>query len=252
MYINIFSPLFYSLFLFLIGCPAETEEMPLNISGDVVQSIDHDSWDSLLKKYVDDSGNVDYKNFKNDLDPLNKYLEHLAKNPIANSATKEQRLAYYINLYNAGTVQLILENYPIESIKDIFRPWGKDWVMIGDEEYSLGEIEHDMLRKMNEPRIHFAINCASFSCPKLLNEAFTASKMEQQLEEATSNFIKDPTKNKITENLVELSKIFKWYKGDFTEKNSLIDYINKYSDKEISNDSEIDYLTYDWRLNEKQ
>ena len=217
-----------------------------------VETLDHSSWDTLLKKYVDDAGNVDYKNFKNDFDQLNNYLDHLAKNPIANNATKEQRLAYYINLYNAGTVQLILENYPLESIKDIFRPWGKDRVMIGEDDYSLGEIEHDMLRKMNEPRIHFAINCASFSCPKLLNEAFTATKIEEQLEETTSSFINDPTKNKITANSVELSKIFKWYKGDFTEKNSLIDYINKYSEKELSKDSEIDYLTYDWRLNEKQ
>jgi hypothetical protein len=251
MYINIFSPLFYSLFLFLVGCPSETE-IPLNISGNVVPSINHDNWDSLLKKHVDDSGNVDYKNFKNDFDQLLGYLDYLAKNPISNTAQKEERLAYYINLYNAGTVQLILENYPLESIKDIFRPWGKDRLMIGEDDYSLGEIEHDMLRKMNEPRIHFAINCASFSCPKLLNEAFTASKIEEQLEEATSSFINDSFKNKITANSVELSKIFKWYKGDFTEKNSLIDYVNKYSDKEISKDSEIDYLTYDWRLNEKQ
>jgi len=251
MHINLFSPLFYGLFLFLVGCPSETE-MPLNISGDIVQSINHDNWDSLLKKYVDDSGNVDYKNFKNDLGQLLGYLDYLAKNPISNTAQKEERLAYYINLYNAGTVQLILENYPLESIKDIFRPWGKDRLMIGDKEYSLGEIEHDILRKMKEPRIHFAINCASFSCPKLLNEAFTASKMEEQLEKATSNFINDPSKNNISPKSVELSKIFKWYKGDFTEKNSLVDYINKYSDKEVSKDSEINYLTYDWRLNEKQ
>ena len=251
MHLNIFSQLFCSLFLFLVVCPSETE-MPLQISGNVLQSINHDNWDSLLKKYVDGSGNVDYKNFKNDIDQLQDYLDYLAKNPISNAAQKEERLAYYINLYNAGTVQLILENYPLESIKDIKRPWGKDWLMVGDEEYSLGEIEHDLLRKMNEPRIHFAINCASFSCPKLLNEAFIAPKMEEQLEKATSSFINDPTKNKITAISVELSKIFKWYEGDFTEKSSLIDYINKYSDKEISNDSEIDYLTYDWRLNEKQ
>lgn len=217
-----------------------------------VKTLDHTSWDILLKKYVDDNGNVDYKNFRNDDDKLNNYLDYLAKNPISNTAKKEERLAYYINLYNAGTVQLILENYPLESIRDIFRPWGKDKVMIGADKYSLGEIEHDVLRKMNEPRIHFAINCASFSCPKLSNEAFTASKMEEQLEEATSNFINDQTKNKITANSVALSKIFNWYKGDFTGKNTLIDYINKYSDKEISKDSEIDYLTYDWRLNEKR
>ncbi|MBT8315409.1 MAG: DUF547 domain-containing protein, partial [Maribacter sp.] len=183
---------------------------------------------------------------------LKDYLDYLAKNPISATASKEERLAYYINLYNAGTVQLILENYPLESIKDIFRPWGKDRVKIGDYTYSLGEIEHDVLRKMNEPRIHFAINCASFSCPKLLNEAFTASNVEQLLDKATYDFINDPSKNILSHNAIELSKIFKWYKGDFTEGNTLIDYLNKYSDIDISNDSEIHYLTYDWRLNEKR
>ena len=238
------------LFFFLISCFGQKpSEVHYENS---VETLDHTSWDMLLKKYVDDNGNVNYKSFKNDADKLNNYLDHLAKNPISNVAKKEERLAYYINLYNAGTVQLILENYPLESIRDIFRPWGKDKVLIGDDKYSLGEIEHDVLRKMNEPRIHFAINCASFSCPKLSNEAFTVSRMEEQLEEATSSFINDPTKNKISANSVELSKIFKWYKGDFTGKNTLIDYINKYSDKEISKNSEIDYLTYDWRLNEKR
>lgn len=251
MHIKIVSSYFYSLFLFLANCPLEAD-IPIPISGKVVQSLSHDKWDQLLKKYVDGHGNVDYKNFKNDVDQLNNYLEYLAKNPISNTAQKEERLAYYINLYNAGTVQLILENYPLQSIKDIFRPWGKDRVMIRDDDYSLGEIEHDILRKMDEPRIHFAINCASFSCPKLLNEAFTASELELQLENVTSNFINDTTKNKITANSVELSKIFKWYKGDFSEYNSLIDYVNKYSDIKILANPEINYLTYDWRLNERR
>ena len=251
MHINIVSSFFYSLFLFLANCPLEAD-IPIPISGNVVQSLSHDKWDQFLKKYVDDQGNVDYKNAKHDAGQLNKYLDYLASNPISNTAQKEERLAYYINLYNAGTVQLILENYPLVSIKDIFRPWGKDRLMIGDDDYSLGEIEHDILRKMDEPRIHFAINCASFSCPKLLNEAFTASKMELLLEKATSNFINDTTKNKISSNSIGLSKIFKWYKGDFSEKNSLIDYINTYSHVEISPNPKIKYLTYDWRLNEKR
>jgi len=237
-------------FFLLISCFGQNPSQ-VNYENSV-ETLDHALWDILLKKYVDDNGNVDYRNFKNDADKLNKYLDHLAKNPISNTAQKEERLAYYINLYNAGTVQLILENYPLESIKDIFRPWGKDRVMIGDDKYSLGGIEHDVLRKMNEPRIHFAINCASFSCPKLSNEAFTASKMEEQLEKATSSFINDPSKNNITANSVGLSKIFKWYKGDFTGKNALIDYINNYSDIELLADSEINYITYDWRLNEKR
>lgn len=216
------------------------------------ETVDHTSWDILLKKYVDDPGNVDYIGFKQDTRLLDNYLDYLAKNPVANTASKEERLAYYINLYNAGTVQLILDHYPLKSIKDIFRPWGKDRVKVGNENYSLGEIEHDILRKMDEPRIHFAINCASFSCPRLLNEAYSASKLEDQLERATSHFINDPSKNIITPTTVELSKIFKWYGDDFTEKYSLIDYVNLYADIKISRDSKIIYLIYDWGLNEKR
>ena len=178
-----------------------------------------------MRKYVDGQGNVDYKGLAYDGEQLNTYLEYLAKNPIAKSAPKEKQLAYYINLYNAGTVQLILEHYPLKSIKDIFRPWGKDRIKIGDESFSLGEIEHDILRKMNEPRIHFAINCASFSCPKLLNKAFSASTMEEQLNRAAFDFINDSSKNKISSNTVAISKIFKWYKDDFTEENNLTEYL---------------------------
>ncbi|MBD0851628.1 DUF547 domain-containing protein [Maribacter arenosus] len=217
-----------------------------------VETIDHTSWDHLLKKYVDNHGNVDYKEFKQDRQRLDDYLVYLAENPIADTASAEEQLAFYINLYNAGTVQLILDHYPLKSIKDIFRPWGKDRIKIGSETYSLGEIEHDILRNMDEPRIHFAINCASYSCPRLLNEAFSASKIEKQLEKATSQFINDPSKNNIKRNAVALSKIFKWYNDDFTNKNSLIDFVNKYADIEILQDVDIDYLTYDWGLNEKR
>ena len=103
---------------------------------------------------------------------------------------------------------------------------------------------------MEEPRIHFAINCASFSCPRLFNGAYTASQMEEQLQKATIEFINDPSKNKIEKNKVQLSKIFRWFKGDFTKNGSLIDYVNRYSDIEISKTSKIGYLMYDWGLNE--
>jgi hypothetical protein len=215
-----------------------------------VDTIDHSLWDGLLKKHVDNEGLVDYAKFRNDGASLKVYLDHLAENPISHTATKEERLAYYINLYNAGTVHLILENYPLKSIKDIFRPWGKDRLFIGDKEYSLAEIEHGILRKMDEPRIHFAINCASFSCPKLRNEAYKAIEMEAQLEKATIDFINDSSKNKISKDLVQLSKIFKWYKGDFNENGSLIDYLNRYSHISLSDGAKITFLNYDWRLNE--
>ncbi|NNK18760.1 MAG: DUF547 domain-containing protein [Maribacter sp.] len=237
-------------FFLLLNCYAQQAANTAHVNS--VETVNHSLWDILLKKHVDDQGNVDYSSFKNDVKLLNDYLDHLAQNPISNAAEKEERLAYYINLYNAGTVQLILQNYPLESIKDITRPWDKERLMIGEKAYSLGEIEHGILRKMEESRIHFAINCASYSCPKLLNSAFTASKMEEQLEAVTLNFINDPSRNKISLNAVELSKIFKWYKGDFTDKLSLIDYLNKYSDIKILSNAEMKYLTYDWRLNEKR
>ncbi len=224
---------------------------PLQISGPKsVLTVDHSLWDSLLKKHVDQEGRVDYANFKIDRAALKVYLDHLAENPISHTAAKDERLAYYINLYNAGTVQLILENHPLNSIKDIFRPWGKDRLFIGKEEYSLGEIEHGILRKMNEPRIHFAINCASFSCPKLLNEAYIAKNMDAQLERASSDFINDLSKNKISKDFVQLSKIFKWYKRDFNGNGSLVDYLNVYSQISILDGAKITFLNYDWHLNE--
>jgi len=241
--------LFIVPFFLLCGCYGQSTQP--NFYKGSNQSVDHLAWDILLKKYVDDKGNVNYKEWKTEKGELIEYLDYLAKNPISNTAKKEEQLAYYINLYNAGTVQLILENYPLKSIKNIFRPWGKNRLIIGNETYSLGKIEHDILRRMNEPRIHFAINCASFSCPKLINEAYVASKMNEQLEEVTTQFINDSTKNNITENSIHLSKIFKWYKGDFDQQKGLIEYLNVYSNFEIKLNTEIDYLTYDWSLNEK-
>lgn len=210
----------------------------------------HHSWDLLVKKFVENDGNVNYRGFKGKEVELKKYLEYLSRFTPSVAWTQNEKLAYYINLYNAGTVALILENYPVKSIKDIKSPWGKARLRIGEDRVSLGHIEHRILRKMNEPRIHFAINCASYSCPKLLNEAYTADNMEKQLQAATFHFVNDTSKNKITENSLELSAIFKWYKRDFTEKRSLISYLQPYTNVSLKKDTKISYLPYDWRLNE--
>ncbi len=215
------------------------------------QKADHKSWDSLLKKYVDEDGFVDYEGFKNNQEQLIDYLNYLSKNIPDESWTIQEQLAFYINLYNAATVNLILNNYPTESIKDISKPWGKLIIKLGEESFSLGDIEHNILRKMNEPRIHFAINCASYSCPNLLNEAFTASKIEEQLERVSYSFI-NGNKNDISEENPNLSKIFKWYKKDFNlDGDNLISFINKYSSIKINADADIDYKDYNWNLNEK-
>ncbi len=215
-------------------------------------SIDHNIWDRLLNSFVDDNGNVNYIGFKKESGTLNQYLEQLGSNTVNEDWSREKKLTYYINLYNAATVKLILDNYPLASITDIPKPWDKKWIKYGGELISLGEIEHKILRKMNEPRIHFAINCASFSCPKLLNAAYTEDKLDKQLDMAAKAFINDPSHNVISENKVQLSRIFKWYKKDFEKNGSLILYLNQYLKSSISPDTKIEYIKYNWNLNESK
>lgn len=148
------------------------------------------------------------------------------------------------------TLDLIISNYPTESIKDIKNPWEqKNWSING-KPISLEEIEHEILRKMNEPRIHFGINCASFSCPQLPNEAFTTQKVNQQLKKLAIQFVNDSKRNKISADRVEVSKIFRWFKEDFTKNGDLIDFLNKYSTLKINKNARVKYMDYDWELNE--
>ena len=141
----------------------------------------HERWDKQLKKFVSETGKVNYNSWKNSIYDVESYLEALKDHPPQEFWPKNDIMAYWINAYNVLTVQLILQNYPLKSIKDLKDPWGRKVIEIEGKSYSLGDIEHEVLRKMNEPRIHFAINCASVSCPKLLNEAFNSLKLEQQL-----------------------------------------------------------------------
>ena len=223
----------------------------LNSYGHETNVVDHSAWDKLLKKYVADNGDVDYKGFKNDSEVLNTYIDYLSTKVPSEHWSKQEKLAYFINVYNANTVKLIIDNYPIKSIKDIQSPWSINRIKIGDGNFSLSDIEHNILRKMNEPRIHFAINCASKSCPRLMNVAYTSENVESLLENAAKAFINNPDKNKLSENSVQLSKNFKWYKEDFTKNGNLIDYINQYSNLKIHKDAIISYLEYDWSLNEQ-
>ncbi len=215
-----------------------------------VSMVDHSLWGSLLKKYVDEDGNVNYNGFKTDIADLKAYLSQLSNNAPTATWSKEEKLAYYINLYNAATVKLIVDNYPVKSIKDIPKRWKKKWISVGDEITSLNDIEHKVLRKMDEPRIHFAINCASYSCPKLLNAAFTPQSMERLLSKTAVDFINDKKRNRFENGTAQLSKIFQWFKSDFTQKTSLLEYINIYLENPTPKDSKIEYLDYDWSLNE--
>lgn len=245
------------LFLPLISCgntiqgtPAIAYGNPETKPAGELKNGDHTKWQALLQKHVSKEGKVSYKGFQKDQKELTLYLNELAKNMPAKSWSKNAILAYWINVYNAFTVQLILDNYPVKSIKDINDPWGQKFFVLGTKKYSLEEVEHEILRKMDEPRIHFAINCASFSCPNLLNEAYLEDTLDEQLALASKSFINDKTKNTITSEKVEISSIFDWFSGDFTKKGNLIDFLNKYSSVKINSNAKISHKEYNWNLNE--
>jgi hypothetical protein len=203
----------------------------------------------MLEKYVDTLGQVDYQNWLTEKDQLDAYLQTLEKLPPLEQASKEAKLAYWINAYNALTVQLILENYPLKSIRDLDKPWDTICFQLKGKSYTLGAIEHEILRKMNEPRIHFAINCASASCPQLLNQAYREKQLETQLTERTRVFLMDTTKNKLQTDRIELSRIFLWFGNDFGSKEERLEFISNYSGMNLER-PKIDYLPYDWSLNE--
>lgn len=214
------------------------------------EDFDHSVLNELLSNHVSSTGKVDYTGFMADRKTLRSYINSLGNNMPTDSWTRESKLAYWINAYNAMTIDLILRNPGIKSIKDIKNPWSRRLWKLGTTWYNLDEIEHQILRKMNEPRIHFAIVCASVSCPKLQNKTFTALDLDNQLTKATREFLSDPTKNYLSYNKLELSKIFKWFSKDFNQDQTMIDFLNAYSDIEIWQKASIRYKNYDWNLND--
>ena len=216
----------------------------------ITEVFDHSIFNNLLQKFVTDQGNVNYNGFRNERTTLRNYIDSLGDNMPDDSWSKEDKLAYWINAYNALTIDLILQNPGLNSIKDIDKPWNQRLWKLGNKWYNLDEIEHQILRKMNEPRIHFAIVCASESCPKLQNEAFTAENLETLLTKSTKEFLSDTSKNEISPNKLKLSKIFKWFSKDFKQNGSLIDFLNMYSEVQISADASKSFKDYNWDLNE--
>jgi len=226
--------------------------------------ISHESWTNLLKKNVGSDGMVDYKGFIAEKNQLQSYLELLSKNPPSKSWSENDKIAYWLNAYNAFTVKLIIDNYPVNSIKDlgpdnqiifINTPWDKKFFSIGKKKMTLNNIEHRILRNsFKEPRIHFALNCASISCPALRNEAYNGTTLDTQLTEQAIAFLSDTARNQPNADHPKLSSIFNWYGGDMKKwsKLSLIEYINRYSPVKINEKANIDYLKYDWNLNDKK
>ncbi|MGV3641570.1 MAG: DUF547 domain-containing protein [Adhaeribacter sp.] len=222
--------------------------------------VPHSRLTTLLKKHVSPAGAVNYKGLVKDSVQLNQYLKLLSDNPPQKSWSRDEQLAYWINAYNAFTLQLIIRNYPLKSIKDIGSkvkipfvntPWDIKFIRIGKETFDLNNIEHGILReKFKEPRIHFAIVCASVSCPRLLNEAYEGKQVQQQLDAQARAFINDKSRNKISPNAAQVSQIFNWFRGDFTRQGTLTEFLNRYSTVKINKNARITYLEYNWNLND--
>ncbi len=212
----------------------------------------------LLTRY-NHNGIVDYAGFKKEEARLDAYLEILAGvKPEALSPA--DRFAFYANAYNAWTIKLILTGYPgVESIKDLgtlFRsPWKKKFVRLGGKLITLDTIEHDILRpEFEDPRVHMAVNCASKGCPPLWKEPFTGSRLNDQLNAVTRNFVNDPGFNRLTGKTLYVSRIFKWFSEDFNE--DALGFIEQYAAGELKSrikanrlGLKVKYLDYDWSLN---
>jgi hypothetical protein len=234
-----------------------------------LERVDHATWDRLLRKYVDRDGMVDYAAWKAseaDLGALKQYLATLIAADANAPTAKQGKLAYWINAYNALTVQGILDVYPTSSIRNHtaklvgYNIWDDLLLPVGDDEYSLNRIEHKILRKLGEPRIHFAIVCASIGCPRLLNEAYTPQKLETQLAENTRDFFarRKNFQADLAGREVRVSSILDWFGEDFgpTQRKGLAG-LAKYMPDETAKrlvageDFSVSYLDYDWSLNEQ-
>ncbi|NTW50437.1 MAG: DUF547 domain-containing protein, partial [Chlorobiales bacterium] len=227
----------------------------------------HEKFDTVLKRHVKD-GKVDYASLKKD-DLFPAYLEELANADLSKLGSPEEKVAFWINAYNAYTLRLIADNYPIKSIKDlsflgtliINSPWKKRFCTVAGTEYTLDEIEHDILRgELGETGVHFAVVCASNSCPILRSEAYSASALKEQLQEQTQTFLQDTLRNqfKWEGKTLYLSRIFDWYESDFRKKyGSVTNFLAQYfTDEERAllerGEVKIEYLEYDWSLNEQK
>lgn len=206
---------------------------------------------TFLGKYVSYAGNVNYASIKSNKTELDDITKEFESNFPGSGWNSAQKLTYWINSYNVYTIQLIVDNYPTSSITKITaKPWHKKFIKLNGSTYSLNQIENDIIRKQfNEPRIHFALNCASKSCPVLLNKAYTPGSVYAKMTAQTKRFLNDTSKNTFGAKEVQISKIFDWYSEDFTKGGKTVfDFINKYRSEQLDK-QKITYQEYSWDLN---
>ncbi|MDG1476035.1 MAG: DUF547 domain-containing protein, partial [Vicingaceae bacterium] len=241
----------------IVEKPIETEEVKTEVIKEpqtgipAIVKASHDNWNSLTKQYVTADGKVNYKAMKANLNQITLYLSHLNQTPPKDDWSKNEKLAYWINLYNASTVYLIATNYPTTSITKLSggKPWDKKFVKSGGKVYSLNQIENDIVRpRFKDPRIHAALNCAAVSCPKMMNSAFLPEALNKQLDQQCYAWINDRNRNEVGPNNLKISKIFEWYGEDFKAGGGIIKFVGKYSRTKImiSSDAKISYKEYNW------
>ena len=213
---------------------ADLDERWASFSQTSQLEVDHSEWQLLLDDYLvseTDSGvNLfDYSGLLDDgREPLDDYVNSLVSVDPLNLNQQEQK-AYWINLYNALTVQLILNNYPLASITTLgsnpleFGPWNEDTASVNGITLSLNDIEHQIIRPLyDDYRIHFAVNCASIGCPNLATEAFNADTLDEQLDQAATEYLDHPRGIKMNGDALHLSSLFEWYADDFGEDQSAV------------------------------
>ncbi len=211
----------------------------------------------LVGKYVTPAGTVKYKDWKAnaaDVAALQKITDQIGSAGPGDTS-RDGRLAYYINAYNAWMLRLVLENYPLKSVRDIaplFGVFTGPRIMLAGKKVSLNHLEKEVLiPEFKDPRVHFAINCASKSCPPLLNATYTAAKLNAQLDAQTKAFAsRGAGAVQVSGNKAQLSKIFDWYAADFKASGGAIGFLNKYRTETIPAGSKLSYFDYDWSLNE--
>jgi hypothetical protein len=167
------------------------------------------------------------------------------------------KLAYWINVYNAFTIKLILDHKPKHSIKDITTiffpyvnsPWQIEFINLGDEVYSLDDIEYGIISHFNQPRTHLALMKATLSGPKLRQEAYWGETLNSQLNWQSISFLRDEKRNELSADYIRISRIFKWYESDFSSSGTIIDFINNYAKVKVKENATVDYLEYNWELN---
>lgn len=222
------------------------------------EQVSHQSWQQFLNSYLVKQGQNTLVRYQavtvTDKSKLKQYIKQLEQvNPLEYS--KSGQYAYWVNLYNAVTVDLILDAYPVKSITKLgglfsFGPWGDDVVSVNGKSLTLNDIEHRILRPIwQDPRTHYAVNCASLGCPNLQPQAFTANNTETLLEQAASEFVNSDKGVLVKGNKLQLSSIYEWFAVDFGTEKQLFEHLNQYRTEAVTNTQNISY-DYDWSLNQ--